>query len=71
MLSFSEIENLNCPKLVTKIGDQTKMIKYDFRKFQKKTITFGVSMREKKLVTSFSHRLKKAHLFIIDHQEQL
>ena len=31
--SFSEIENLNCPKLVINIDDKTKMIEHDFRKF--------------------------------------
>ena len=46
-MSFFEIQNLNCPKLVTKIDDQTKMIEHDFRKFYEKNITFGVSMREK------------------------
>ena len=35
-LSFSEIQNLNCQKLVTKIDDQTKMIEHDFRKFYEK-----------------------------------
>ena len=32
-LLFFEIQNLNNPKLVTKIDDQTKMIEHDFRKF--------------------------------------